>query len=123
MNIQELGTIAQYQLPVKIVLLNNNWQGMVRQWQQSFYGERYSHSCMTKGMPNFVKLANAYGINSKQIISSKDLKEELHKALETPGPCLIDCQIIKDENCYPMVAPGKSNAQMIGISKQNSNLI
>jgi acetolactate synthase-1/2/3 large subunit len=123
MNIQELGTIAQYQLPVKIILLNNNWQGMVRQWQQSFYGERYSHSCMTKGMPNFVKLANAYGINSKQIISSKDLKEELHKALETPGPCLIDCQIIKDENCYPMVAPGKSNAQMIGISKQNSNLI
>jgi len=122
MNIQELGTIAQYQLPVKIILLNNNWQGMVRQWQQSFYGERYSHSCMTKGMPNFVKLANAYGINAKQIISSNDLKEALHKALETPGPCLIDCQIIKDENCYPMVAPGKSNAQMIGISKQNSNL-
>tara|TARA_B100000768_G_scaffold107997_1_gene100269 strand:+ start:1800 stop:3530 length:1731 start_codon:yes stop_codon:yes gene_type:complete len=122
MNIQELGTIAQYQLPVKIILLNNNWQGMVRQWQQSFYGERYSHSSMTKGMPNFVQLANAYGINSQQIISNEHLEKQLSQALETPGPCLIDCQIIKDENCYPMVAPGKSNAQMIGISKQNLNL-
>ena len=122
MNIQELGTIAQYQLPVKIILLNNKWQGMVRQWQQSFYGERYSHSSMNEGMPNFVQLANAYGINSKQITSHENLKEQLREALETPGPCLIDCQIIKDENCYPMVAPGKSNAQMIGISKQSSQL-
>jgi acetolactate synthase-1/2/3 large subunit len=120
MNIQELGTIAQYQLPVKIVLLNNNWQGMVRQWQQSFYGERYSHSSMNEGMPNFVQLANAYGINAKQISSPDNLKEQLQKVLETPGPCLVDCQIIKDENCYPMVAPGKSNAQMIGISKQST---
>jgi acetolactate synthase-1/2/3 large subunit len=120
MNIQELGTIAQYQLPVKIILLNNNWQGMVRQWQQSFYGERYSHSNMKEGMPNFVQLANSYGINAKQISNPENLKEQLREALETPGPCLIDCQIIKDENCYPMVAPGKSNSQMIGISKQSS---
>ena len=107
MNIQELGTIAQYQLPVKIILLNNNWQGMVRQWQQSFYGERYSHSSMNEGMPNFVQLANAYGINAKQISSPNNLKEQLQEVLDTPGPCLVDCQIIKDENCYPMVAPGK----------------
>ena len=120
MNIQELGTIAQYQLPVKIILLNNNWQGMVRQWQQSFYGERYSHSSMNEGMPNFVQLANAYGINAKQISSPDNLKEQLQEVLDTPGPCLVDCQIIKDENCYPMVAPGKSNAQMIGISKQST---
>ena len=99
MNIQELGTIAQYQLPVKIILLNNNWQGMVRQWQQSFYGERYSHSNMNEGMPNFVQLANSYGINAKQISNPENLKEQLREALETPGPCLIDCQIIKDENC------------------------
>ena len=103
MNIQELGTIAQYQLPVKIILLNNNWQGMVRQWQQSFYGERYSHSSMNEGMPNFVQLANAYGINAKQISSPNNLKEQLQEVLDTPGPCLVDCQIIKDENCYPMV--------------------
>ena len=120
MNIQELGTIAQYQLPVKIILLNNNWQGMVRQWQQSFYGERYSHSSMNEGMPNFVQLANAYGINAKQISSPNNLKEQLQEVLDTPGPCLVDCQIIKDENCYPMVAPGKSNLQMIGISKQSA---
>ena len=120
MNIQELGTIAQYGLPVKIILLNNNWQGMVRQWQQSFYGERYSHSSMTAGMPNFVQLANAYGINAKQIVSTENLKEQLREALDTPGPCLIDCQIIKDENCYPMVAPGKSNSQMIGLLKQST---
>jgi acetolactate synthase-1/2/3 large subunit len=120
MNIQELGTIAQYQLPVKIILLNNNWQGMVRQWQQSFYGERYSHSSMDEGMPNFVQLANAYGINAKQISSPNNLKEQLQEVLDTPGPCLVDCQIIKDENCYPMVAPGKSNSQMIGISKQSA---
>tara|TARA_B110001452_G_scaffold267114_1_gene275823 strand:+ start:540 stop:2270 length:1731 start_codon:yes stop_codon:yes gene_type:complete len=122
MNIQELGTIAQYQLPVKIILLNNNWQGMVRQWQQSFYGERYSHSSMNEGMPNFVQLANAYGINAKQISSPDNLKEQLQEVLDTPGPCLVDCQIIKDENCYPMVAPGKSNAQMIGISKQSTTV-
>ena len=120
MNIQELGTIAQYQLPVKIILLNNNWQGMVRQWQQSFYGERYSHSSMNEGMPNFVQLANAYGINAKQISSPNNLKEQLQEVLDTPGPCLVDCQIIKDENCYPMVAPGKSNSKMIGISKQSA---
>ena len=120
MNIQELGTIAQYQLPVKIILLNNNWQGTVRQWQQSFYGERYSHSSMNEGMPNFVQLANAYGINAKQISSPNNLKEQLQEVLDTPGPCLVDCQIIKDENCYPMVAPGKSNSQMIGISKQSA---
>ena len=99
MNIKELGTIAQYQLPVKIILLNNNWQGMVRQWQQSFYGERYSHSSMNEGMPNFVQLANAYGINAKQISSPNNLKEQLQEVLDTPGPCLVDCQIIKDENC------------------------
>ena len=120
MNIQVLATIAQYQLPVKIILLNNNWQGMVRQWQQSFYGERYSHSSMNEGMPNFVQLANAYGINAKQISSPNNLKEQLQEVLDTPGPCLVDCQIIKDENCYPMVAPGKSNSQMIGISKQST---
>ena len=117
MNIQELGTIAQYNLPIKIILLNNKWQGMVRQWQQSFYGERYSHSRMVDGMPNFVQLANAYGIQGKVITLEQDLEKSIFYALNTPGPCLIDCQITRDENCYPMVAPGKSNSQMIGISK------
>jgi acetolactate synthase-1/2/3 large subunit len=117
MNIQELGTISQYKLPIKIILLNNKWQGMVRQWQQSFYSERYSHSSMAEGMPNFVQLANAYNIDAIRIDSTETLRENLHTALKTDGPFLIDCQIIKDENCYPMVAPGKSNSQMIGLAK------
>lgn len=122
MNIQELGTISHYQLPIKIILLNNKWQGMVRQWQQSFYGKRYSHSNMQDGMPDFVQLANAYGIRGK-VIAPKDytdIKQELLNEIFTPGPCFIDCRITKDENCYPMVTPGKSNSQMIGILKQNS---
>jgi len=125
MNIQELGTIAQYNLPIKIILLNNKWQGMVRQWQQSFYGERYSHSSMQQGMPDFVQLANAYGISGKILIPSEDmhLEQELKEIINTPGPCFIDCQITKDENCYPMVAPGKSNSQMIGVLKQNTSSV
>jgi len=117
MNIQELGTISQYKLPIKIILLNNKWQGMVRQWQQSFYSERYSHSSMAEGMPNFVQLANAYGITSQTVVSPLTLRETLEEAFQTTGPVLLDCQVIKDENCYPMVAPGKSNSQMIGLSK------
>lgn len=117
MNIQELGTIAQYNLPVKIILMNNKWQGMVRQWQQSFYNERYSHSSMAVGMPNFVQLANAYGINATTLDSPTTLTEDLKGLLESRQACLIDCQIIKDQNCYPMVAPGKSNSQMIGLAK------
>ena len=122
MNIQELGTIAQYNLPIKIILLNNKWQGMVRQWQQSFYGERYSHSSMQQGMPDFVQLANAYGITGKVLVPTEDmdLEQELREVINIPGPCFVDCQITKDENCYPMVAPGKSNSQMIGVLKQNT---
>ena len=117
MNIQELGTIAHYNLPIKIILLNNRWQGMVRQWQQSFYGERYSHSNMTLGMPNFIQLAKAYGINAKSLTFTKNMEHELYHTIYSTGPYLVDCQITKDENCYPMVAPGKSNSQMIGIKK------
>ena len=117
MNIQELGTIAHYNLPIKIILLNNRWQGMVRQWQQSFYGERYSHSNMTLGMPNFIQLAKAYGINAKTLTFTKNMEYELYHTIYSTGPYLVDCQITKDENCYPMVAPGKSNSQMIGIKK------
>ena len=117
MNIQELGTIAHYNLPIKIILLNNRWQGMVRQWQQSFYGERYSHSNMTLGMPNFIQLAKAYGINAKTLTFTKNMEHELYNTIYSTGPYLVDCQITKDENCYPMVAPGKSNSQMIGIKK------
>ena len=121
MNLQELGTIAQYDLPVKILVVNNRWQGMVRQWQQAFYGERYSHSNMSQGAPNLVELAKAFQIKAFHLVSREDMHNTLRMFLNFDGPCLLDCQVIEDENCYPMVAPGKSNAQMIGIAKQNRN--
>nr|YP_009675007.1 acetolactate synthase 2 large subunit [Rhizochromulina marina]QDH81858.1 acetolactate synthase 2 large subunit [Rhizochromulina marina] len=119
MNIQELGTIAQYKLPIKIIIINNKWQGMVRQWQQSFYGERYSHSNMQAGAPDFSQLANSYGIKSKRIDTVFAFYDEIESALKIDGPILIDVQVNEDENCYPMVAPGKSNSQMMGIFKRN----
>jgi acetolactate synthase-1/2/3 large subunit len=115
MNIQELGTVAQYGLPIKIIIINNKWQGMVRQWQQAFYGERYSHSNMEKGAPNFVKVAEAYGIRGISINNRQDLNDNIKEILDYDGPILVDIKVVPDENCYPMVAPGKSNAQMIGV--------
>lgn len=115
MNIQELGTIAQYGLPIKLIIINNKWQGMVRQWQQAFYGERYSHSNMEKGAPNFVQIAEAYGIKGISISTREELTANLKDILEYDGPIVVDCKVVPDENCYPMVAPGKSNAQMLGV--------
>jgi acetolactate synthase I/II/III large subunit len=119
MNIQELGTIAQYQLPIKILVINNRWQGMVRQWQQAFYGERYSHSNMSAGAPNLKKLAEAYGIKGMILSERNDIASTLEEFMAYSGPILLDCHVIEDQNCYPMVAPGKSNSQMIGIEKLN----
>ncbi|HJN34040.1 MAG TPA: biosynthetic-type acetolactate synthase large subunit [Prochlorococcus sp.] len=115
MNIQELGTLTQYNIPAKVVIVNNHWQGMVRQWQQSFYEDRYSATDMLPGMPDFVALAKAFRVGGVLITDRKDLKPQLKQALATPGPMLIDVHVRRDENCYPMVPPGKSNAQMVGL--------
>jgi len=118
MCIQELGTISQYNLPIRLVIVNNHWQGMVRQWQQSFYGERYSQSSMEKGRPNFIKVANSYNIKGINILNEDELQTELIKYQNYTGPIVFDVSVIENENCYPMVAPGKSNSQMLGINKQ-----
>ena len=115
MNIQELGTLSQYQLPVKVVIINNGWQGMVRQWQESFYGERYSASEMTGGMPNFEALAEAFGVKGITITERADLHAGLRQALDHPGPAFVNVVVRRGENCYPMVPPGASNAQMVGL--------
>jgi len=115
MNIQELGTLAQYDLPAKVVIVNNQWQGMVRQWQESFYEERYSASSMNNGMPDFVKLAEAFGIRGLCIREREELRPGLQAALDHDGPVLVDVRVRPGENCYPMVPPGKSNAQMVGL--------
>ncbi|MEY3869241.1 MAG: hypothetical protein RLZZ338_3132 [Cyanobacteriota bacterium] len=115
MNIQELATLAKYGINVKTVILNNGWQGMVRQWQQAFYGERYSSSDMEAGMPDFVMLATAFGVKGIRVSDYHELKDAIASMLAYNGPVLLDVQVKRDENCYPMVAPGKSNAQMIGL--------
>jgi acetolactate synthase-1/2/3 large subunit len=118
MCIQELGTIVQYKLPIRLIIVNNHWQGMVRQWQESFYGERYSHSNMEDGRPNFPSLANSYGIKSIQVNNETELELALLESKDYIGPIVFDIAVVEDENCYPMVAPGKSNSQMMGIQKQ-----
>ena len=119
MCIQELGAIMQYNLPIRLVIINNHWQGMVRQWQQSFYGERYSHSSMDKGRPDFINLAKSYGIKAIAISTKEEMEQELLDSKDYSGPIVFDFVVVEDENCYPMVAPGKSNSQMMGIAKQN----
>lgn len=115
MNIQELGTLAQYDLPVTVVIVNNHWQGMVRQWQESFYEERYSASDMLKGMPDFEMLARSFGVEGIKIVERSELKSGLAAALASPHPTLVDVYVRRGENCYPMVPPGCSNAQMVGL--------
>lgn len=120
MNIQELGTLAQYGINVKTVIVNNGWQGMVRQWQQAFYGERYSSSNMEVGMPDFVMLAQAYGVKGILVSHPDQLKDAIAEMLAHDGPVLLDAKVTRDENCYPMVAPGKSNAQMLGLPDRSN---
>jgi len=114
MNIQELGTLSQYGLKVKLIIINNRWQGMVRQWQESFYDERYSSSDMSCGEPDFVKLSESFGVKGYLISDRKQLQNELKNAFDHDGPALINILVRRGENCYPMVPPGKSNAQMVG---------
>ena len=119
MNIQELGTISQYGLNTKIIIINNHWQGMVRQWQESFYEERYSATDMLKGAPDFLTLAKSFGVGGVLIKDRKNLRPKLLEAFNEPGPFLIDVHVRRNENCYPMVPPGKSNAQMVGLPSQS----
>lgn len=118
MCLQELGTAAQYGINVKTVIINNGWQGMVRQWQQAFHGERYSCSNMEVGMPDIELLGKAYGIKGIIVTESEQLKDAIAEMLAHDGPVILDVHVTRDENCYPMVAPGKSNAQMVGLPKQ-----
>ena len=115
MNLQELATLNQYGIAVKTVIVNNGWQGMVRQWQEAFYGERYSSSNMEMGMPDFVKLADAFGVKGIVVRDRAELSAAIDDMLDWDGPVLLDVHVKRDENCYPMVAPGKSNAQMLGL--------
>jgi acetolactate synthase I/II/III large subunit len=121
MNLQELATLSQYGINVKIVIVNNGWQGMVRQWQESFYNERYASSNMEVGMPDFVKLADAFGIKGMLVIEPKDLSASVAEILAHDGPVLADFRVKRNENCYPMVPPGASNSEMVGLPDPKRN--
>lgn len=112
MSIQELGTIAQNKLPIKIILLNNGVLGMVRQWQKMFYDERYSQ-IQLEGNPDFVKVAEAYGIRGIHVNSPDQVRGAISEAINHPGPVLLDFAISPDENVLPLVPPGKGITEMI----------
>ena len=106
MTIQELGTISQYNIPVKIVVLNNNFLGMVRQWQQLFFEKRYSFTEMTN--PDFIKIVEGYGIPSKQVSQRKDLEGALQTMYDHEGPYFVEVKVEMEENVFPMVPSGDS---------------
>lgn len=113
MTVQELAVMAQYQLPVKVFILNNSCLGMVRQWQELFFKGHYAHSLFTSG-PNFVKLAEAYGVKGLQIAKSEDLKVVVQEAFSYPGPVVVECIVDQKENVLPIIPPGGKPNEMLG---------
>ena len=112
MNIQELSTIRQYNLPVKVFIVNNQWMGMVRQWQELLHGSRYAESYVDS-LPDFVKLADSFG--AKGLVAERlgDLDGVIMEMLETPGPVIADVRVEPMENCFPMVPSGAAHNEMI----------
>ncbi|MDD4300123.1 MAG: biosynthetic-type acetolactate synthase large subunit [Methanomicrobium sp.] len=117
MNIQELGTVSQYNIPVKILILNNMYLGMVRQWQELFYDRRYSYTELPP--VDFVGIAKAYGIEGRKVDCAGDVEDALRTAINHNGPYLLDFRIEREENVFPMVPAGAAISEMIG--KHNPN--
>jgi acetolactate synthase-1/2/3 large subunit len=113
MCIQELGTLVQENLPVKVVLLNNGYLGMVRQWQEMFYKGRYKEVDLRPGMPDFVKLAEAYGIKGMRVDQTGRLAGALAEAKAHPGPVFLDIRCVEEENVFPIVPPGGANTEAL----------
>ena len=111
MNIQELGTVMEQKAPVKIIVLNNNFLGNVRQWQAMFFNHRYSFTPMLN--PDYMKIASAYDIPSKRVMSREELKEAIHEMLATDGPYLLEACVVEEGNVLPMTPPGGSVNQML----------
>ncbi|MCV2868599.1 acetolactate synthase 3 large subunit [Defluviimonas sp. WL0002] len=112
MNMQEMGTAVQFRAPVKQFILNNERLGMVRQWQQLLHGERYSHS-WSESLPDFVKLAEAFGCKGAKVDSPKDLDDAIMAMIEYDGPFILDVLVEKHENCFPMIPSGKPHNEML----------
>ncbi|MFL2821329.1 MAG: biosynthetic-type acetolactate synthase large subunit [Candidatus Puniceispirillales bacterium] len=112
MNMQELSTIVQYNLPIKIFIINNQWMGMVRQWQELIHGSRYSES-YTDSLPDFIKLADSFGIKGIRAEKMNELQSVIYQMLEHNGPVLADICVAKEENCFPMIPSGSAHYDMI----------
>ena len=112
MNIQELSTAVQYQLNTKIFILNNSYMGMVRQWQQLLHGNRISES-YSDSLPDFVKLAEAYGATGIRAKKPAELDDAILEMIDTPGPVIFDCVVANLENCFPMIPSGKAHNDML----------
>ncbi|MCC6006701.1 MAG: acetolactate synthase 3 large subunit [Rhodobacteraceae bacterium] len=112
MNMQEMGTAIQFRLPVKQFIMNNERLGMVRQWQELLHGERYSHS-WSEALPDFVKLAEAFGAKGIKVDHPADLDDAIREMLAYPGPVVLDCLVEKHENCYPMIPSGEAHNKML----------
>ncbi len=112
MNIQELSTAVQYKLNTKVFILNNSYMGMVRQWQQLLHGNRISES-YSDSLPDFVKLAEAYGATGIFVKKPADLDDAILRMIDTPGPVIFDCQVANLENCFPMIPSGKAHNDML----------
>jgi len=113
MNIQELATCAQNEIPVKVFIMNNGYLGMVRQWQELFWDRRYSHVDMGQ-FPDFVKLTEAYGATGLRFTDKNTLVDDIRAAIATPGPVVVDVRVTREENTYPMIAPGAAARDMVG---------
>ncbi|WP_422365446.1 acetolactate synthase 3 large subunit [Pelagibius sp.] len=112
MNIQELSCIAQYDLPVKVFIVNNQWMGMVRQWQELLHGGRYSES-YSASLPDFVKLAESFHAVGIRCEKADDLDDKIMEMIETPKPVIFDCLVAQDENCFPMIPSGAAHYEML----------
>ena len=112
MTIQEMSSAVQYNAPIKIFILNNQYMGMVRQWQQLLHGNRLSHS-YTEAMPDFVKLAEAYGCHGIRCDKPSELDAAIKEMIETPGPVIFDCRVANLANCFPMIPSGKAHNEML----------
>jgi acetolactate synthase-1/2/3 large subunit len=113
MNAQELATCAQEQIPVKVFIMNNGYLGMVRQWQELFWDHRYSQ-VDTGSYPDFVKLAEAYGATGMRLTDKRSLVADMRAAIDTPGTVVVDVRVTREENTYPMIAPGAAARDMVG---------
>ena len=112
MTMQEMSTAVQYKLPIKIFIINNQWMGMVRQWQELLHEKNYSES-YTAALPDFVKLAEAYGCTGIRAKKPEELDGKIAEMLSINGPVIFDCVVDKAENCYPMIPSGKPHNQML----------